>query len=330
MATCILQLQAAVGQVTVGFEEPHNAIVMSIPNDSPALQIDLLHLRLEQNQLDQTATRRRVMASDVRGWVFTAFVYPLDKKQTATELSEEQFVAEQKKFKIEGLKTSTRGGFVIRDYMIPDFRGQKLNQKNVFGYATVGDVGMDFHISKIPYSPADDAFFDSLFTGLHVLQDYKPDATTEFGYGSIFYLREDWSKARVHYEKALELEKQKRTLSPVQWNVLVDNLGMAYGMSGEFPKAKAVLEYGAHENPTYPMFHYNIACADAELGDLEGALEQLKVAFQYKSHSNPGEGIPDPSKDDSFKRYLNDIRFAQLTRELCPTSKQTQGGWSCE
>jgi hypothetical protein len=323
--------QLASAQVTVGFDEPHNPLTMSVPGQPAALQIDLLHLKLEQNQLDGSATRRKVQASDAHGWVFSAFLYSLDKKQTASELNEQTFRrgAAESGFKIEAMKTSQRGDFSMREYIIPEFRGQPVHQKNVFGYATSGDLGLDFHISKISYSPADDKFFDSLIGGIHLIPDYKPDSTTEFGYGSIFYLHHDWKTAASHYENSLQLEKQKRALSPALWNVLVDNLGMAYGMSGEIPKAKATFEYGAQENPTYPMFRYNLACADAELGDLDGALDQLKQAFRYKSNSNPGEGIPDPAKDDSFKRYVSDPRFATLAKQLCPASVRAQEGWLC-
>jgi hypothetical protein len=327
-------MQLTSAQVTVGFDEPHNSLTMSVPGQPAALQFDLLHLKLEQNQLDGSATRRKVQASDAHGWVFSAFLYSLDKKQTASELNEQTFVdlrrgAAKSGFKIEAMKTSQRGDFSMREYIIPEFRGQPVHQKNVFGYATSGDLGLDFHISKISYSPADDKFFNSLIGGIHLIPDYQPDSATEFGYGSIFYLHQDWKRAASHYESSLQLEKQKRTLSPTLWNVLVDNLGMAYGMSGEIPKAKATFEYGAQQNPTYPTFRYNLACADAELGDLDGALDQLKLAFQYKSNSIAGEGIPDPAKDDSFKRYLSDPRFATLARQLCPTSVSTEGSWQC-
>jgi tetratricopeptide (TPR) repeat protein len=328
-------LQGAAAQVTVGFEEPQNSLTLSVPGKAPALQIDLLHLELEQNQLDESATRRRVQASDAHGWVFSAFLYPLDKTQTAEELANEALVGLRKAaadngFKIQAMRTFARGDFLLREYIIPDFRGQPVHQKNVFGYATSGEIGFDFHISKISYSAADDKFFDSLINSLHVIEEYKPDSATEFGYGSIFYERQDWVKASAHYEKSLQLERQKRALNPTQWNVLVDNLGMAYAMSGDVSKAKASFAYGTQENPTYPMFRYHLACADSELGNLDDALEQLKLAFHDKSYSNPGEGIPDPAKDDSFKRYLGDPRFAKLAKELCPSSTRTEVGWLCQ
>jgi tetratricopeptide (TPR) repeat protein len=308
---------------------------MSVPDKATALQVDLLHFKLEQNQLDESVTRRRLQASDGHGWVFSAFLYPIEKKQTAAGLSEEAFAALRKAaadegFKIEAMKTSASGDFAVREYVIPEFQGKPVHQKNIFGYATSGDMGIDYHISKISYSAADDKFIEALIAGLHLIPDYKPDSATEFGYGSVFYLRQDWKKASAHYEVSLQLEKRQRTLSPTQWNVLVDNLGMAYGMSGEMSKAKATFEYGSQENPAYPMFRYNLACTHAELGDLAGALDQLRLAFQNKSHSNPGEGMPDPAKDDSFKRYLSDPGFIRVSQELCPSSIQAREGWICQ
>src|SRR5579872_4227742 len=214
VVSCFFAQQAA-GQVTVSFDEPHQSVTMAVPDSPLALQIDLLHLKLEQNQLDKSATRRKLQASDTHGWELTAFVYPLPKKQTSAELNEESFgglrqAAVEAGFKIEGMKTSERGEFSIREYMIPEFRGRPVRQKNVFGYATSGDFGVDFHISKLSYSPVDDTFVNSLINGIHLLKDYSPDSTTEFGFGSIYYLRQDWAKAAAHYERALQLEKQKR------------------------------------------------------------------------------------------------------------------------
>ena len=308
-------------QVTVGFPEQHNVVILSVPDQPAALQVDLLHLKLEQNQLDSPSVRRRALASDKQGWVFSAFIYPLDKKTSGGDLREESLsgyrqAALKDAYKLEQIKSYERGTVYMLEYVIPDFRGQPVHQKNVFGYVVAGDMGFDFHISKIGYAAADDAFLKSLLDGIKVIEDYKPDSRTQFGYGSIFYLQQKWARAIPHYESAVELEKQKPELSPVEWTVLVDNLGMAYGISGDLSKAKATFEYGVREKPTYPMFHYNLGCAQAELGDLDGALEELKSAFQNKDHSNPGEGIPDPTKDDSFKRYLNNPKFAKL-RESC-------------
>jgi len=72
------------------------------------------------------------------------------------------------------------------------------------------------------------------------------------------------------------------------------------------------------EDPEYPMFHYNLACTFAEAGDLEKSLASLRTAFKHRKNVNPGEAMPDPLKDDSFKRFLDDGRFKQGIEEIKP------------
>ena len=64
------------------------------------------------------------------------------------------------------------------------------------------------------------------------------------------------------------------------------------------------------------MFHYNLACAFAEMGDLEKALPCLEKAIKYKANMNAGENLPDPRKDDSFRKYRNDKRFIEVVKKL--------------
>jgi len=335
LAACVLfVIQISSGQITISFPEPHNIVVLSVPDKPAALQIDLLRLKIDGNVLRQDAAGRRLQASDSQGWAFSSFLFPLDRKLDSAGLREEEWAdlrkgASKDGFKIEQVKIYERGSIPMLEYVIEDFRGRRVHQKNVFGYMVSGDLAIDFHISKIGYAPEDQKFFDSLVNGIKLVENYEPDSKVRYGYGSVFYLQKNWARAAQHYEKALELEKTRRTLSATDWKVLLDNLGMAYGMSGNLEKAKSTFEYGVHADPTYPMFHYNLACADAELNDLDGALEQLKSAFRYRYNSIQGEGIPDPAKDDSFKRYLGDPRFQRLTKESCPASTHSAAGWTC-
>src|ERR1043166_8147844 len=78
--------------------------------------------------------------------------------------------------------------------------------------------------------------------------------------GSAAYLQHDYKGAIPPYQKALDLEKKERKLEKKFWIVLVDNLGMSYDMTGDKKPTKAVFEYGIKEEPTYPLFYYNMAC----------------------------------------------------------------------
>ena len=70
---------------------------------------------------------------------------------------------------------------------------------------------------------------------------------------------------------------------------LIDNLGMAYGISGDLEKAKETFEYGVSKDPAYPLFHYNLACTYAEMDDATQAGSYLRKAFEYKSNLLPAK-----------------------------------------
>jgi tetratricopeptide (TPR) repeat protein len=105
-------------------------------------------------------------------------------------------------------------------------------------------------------------------------------------------------------------------LSPTIFRVLVDSLGMSYGLSGKLAKAKETFEYGIVQDPQYPLFYYNLACTYGEMGKKDESLEQLRLAYKYKANIIAGESFPDPLKDDSFRRFLSDPGFVQAVREM--------------
>ena len=133
--------------------------------------------------------------------------------------------------------------------------------------------------------------------------------------GSVFYLKNDFKNAIAPYAKALELEKSQSTLDKTLWHVLVDNLGMSYGITGDLKRAKETFEYGLSKDDKYPMFYYNLACTYAEMNDLENTLTQLTRAFEYRQNMLAGETLPDPATDDSFQRFMRNERFLKLMDE---------------
>lgn len=134
--------------------------------------------------------------------------------------------------------------------------------------------------------------------------------------GSAFFLKGDYRRAIKPYQKALDLEKKQPTLDKTLWRVLVDNLGMAYGMTGDLQRAKETFEYGIAKDPDYPMFHYNMACTYAEMNDEDRAITYLRSAFRNKENVNEGERMPDPATDDSFRRYMKDEKFLNALKGI--------------
>lgn len=134
--------------------------------------------------------------------------------------------------------------------------------------------------------------------------------------GQSLFRQEKYAAAVAPYEKARELEKNGGKLSLDQHRILVDQLAMSYGISGNLKKAHALLVDAIHQDPEYPLNYYNLACAYAEEGDKEKVLANLSLAFQHKSHILKGEQMPDPRSDSSFQKYAGDKDFINLMRKL--------------
>lgn len=138
--------------------------------------------------------------------------------------------------------------------------------------------------------------------------------------GSRAYLNGDFKKAIPPYQKALDLEKKDRKLEKKFWIVLVDNLGMSYGITGDIKNSMAVFEYGIKEEPTYPLFYYNMACGYGETGDEDNAIKYLRLAFKYKANMMEGESFPDPMTDSSFSKFADSEKFKAAIKEMKKSS----------
>jgi tetratricopeptide (TPR) repeat protein len=187
---------------------------------------------------------------------------------------------------------------------------------------------IDLHISAVSDSAVENqGNLESLLARIQVREKAANEAAEEavkspsesmklLEEGSRSYLKHDYRAAVGPYAKALEIEKKQVTLDKALWYVLIDNLGMAYGISGDLKRAKETFEYGLSQDKTYPMFYYNLACTYAEMSDVDRAIANLRLAFQYKANVLPGEQVPDPRLDDSFQRFAESERFNRALREM--------------
>ena len=138
----------------------------------------------------------------------------------------------------------------------------------------------------------------------------------DMGRASDVYMSGRLEKAIPLYRSVYDREITHRTLTPAFWRVLVDNLGMAYGITGNLDSAEAIFRYGIRSDSTYPLFYYNLACTFAERNDMEHAIEQLTQAYAFKKNMMPGEAFPDPATDDSFKRFLGNKQFKEFLKKV--------------
>jgi tetratricopeptide (TPR) repeat protein len=319
-------------QITLAFPASHKILTFSLPDQPVAIQMDILHLKTEKNVLTPEGTARTFLARD-GSWIVSVHISPAQSKLDARGLREYSWSGLSKvPVKTERVRTYEQGQVAFLDYMVERLQGKNVHQKNVSAYLASGDQWFEVRISKVLYDLGDEKFLNSILSSIKLIEHYQPDTLVEFGYGSFFYMNQNWARASQHYERALEIDRRqrKRAISPNQWRVLVDNLGMAYGRSHDWEKAKSTFQFGITQDPAYPMFHYNLASTYAEMNDLDNALVDLKSAFVYRQNGIPGEDMPDPAKDSSFQRFLGDARFIKLARQVCPESRKTADGFTCQ
>ncbi|MGZ4730973.1 MAG: tetratricopeptide repeat protein [Terriglobales bacterium] len=222
-----------------------------------------------------------------------------------------------------------RDGIARVEYIVPEFRGNKIHQKTIHAYLGSGNLCAEVHLSKAGFEPDDQQLFEQVLSTVKLLAGQSSSSgqgqstgtapadntLCYLGEGSRSCLQRDYSAAARSYQKALDLEKQKLTLSRDTFRVLVDNLGMSYGISN-LKKAKETFEYGLTQEPEYPMFYYNLACTYGEMKNMQQALEELRLAYKYRANMIAGETMPDPIKDDSFRYFVGNDSFVKAVTDM--------------
>jgi tetratricopeptide repeat protein len=217
--------------------------------------------------------------------------------------------------KIRDVRFSLAGDVDFLRYTVPEFSGQPVKQESLFTCQFYDNSYIDLHVSKVNYTPADEPLFADVLQSMHIdkVQRSSLELAAE---GSRLYIQHDYKGAIGPYSQALEFEKVSPKLEKSLWYVLIDNLGMSYGITGDLQKAKETFDYGVSKDPTYPIFYYNLACTYAEMGEATEAGDYLKKAFEYKANVLPGENMPDPRKDDSFKKLMKIKEFRTVVETL--------------
>jgi hypothetical protein len=98
--------------------------------------------------------------------------------------------------------------------------------------------------------------------------------------------------------------------------VVTDELSMSLGISGDVKGSREVNEAAIAKDPEYPLYYYNLSCADAEAGDPRAARTHLQLAFDRRVHKLKGETFSDPTEDDSLQKLRKDDAFWNLARQI--------------
>lgn len=291
---------------------------LTLPDLNWALQINSPGFEIQSGGLRPDGLATKAMAqNNSTGIILSVFIEPAQNDGDNHACRDYYWSGLQKSPATEGNPVfSDKGNMALLKYDIKEFQGVKIDQKHVNAYIVKDNFWIDVHLSKVNYVASDKELFDNVLSSIAFIEDYVQSDMDNFIYASSFYMEENYAKAAVYYEKAVKTDRDSTQLPDDLWHVAVDNLGMAYGMSGDLENSKRALLKGIEQDPEYPMFYYNLACTYAEMNDKDNAMANLRTAYGKRDNMIAGEQFPDPRTDSSFQRYLSDPAFVTLIEEL--------------
>jgi tetratricopeptide (TPR) repeat protein len=188
---------------------------------------------------------------------------------------------------------------------------------SVRGFVATGDICGDLEFYSDKPITTDDADLRKIFASYQLDENYAPKFGDIFVYARLLYQSQMYSAAAPMFEAALlKLKDEPGATTRDGRRVLIDQAGMAYGISGDVAKARTIFESAIVEDPDYPLYYYNLACADAEEKKLSDARLHLQQAFARKANVIAGESMPDPTRDDSFQPYRDNKDFWKFLENL--------------
>jgi tetratricopeptide (TPR) repeat protein len=299
-------------EATLAQEPSKGLLALSLPDLSWSLEIAEPGFTVEQREIAPSGNAARLMAANKGTGIIVSATMERAPKAGGSKECRQYYWSRAKGGPLTKgrIKMYESGPFAIVEYIIPEYLGVKVNQKNINAYLAEGDYWIDVHLSKADYGAEGDDVLLPILKSIRINKSFTPSSLDHFRYGSLYYRDKDYRRAALQYEKALEMEKQKASLDRTMLKVLIDQLGMSYGISGKLDKAVQVFEWAITQEPEYPMFHYNLACAFAEMGNRDEALKYLHLAYKYKGNMLAGESFPNPKEDASFSKYLKDKEFS--------------------
>ena len=291
-----------------------NPTRLSIPAENWVLSVNLKGFNIEKDNSDSKANTRYMLATQKNtGITISVFIEKAAHKGDYDDCRSFYWEkASKSPLPMENITLYEESNIAFVEYDVVNFQGQRIDFHSLNAYLSYGDYWIDVHISKTQYKEKEKALFDDIVKSLEI---DKKTVNEIFVFASIAFMAGNYHNAIIGYEQILETEKEKVSIDRTIWRVIVDNLGMSYGIIGDLNNAKRVFEYGIRLDSEYPLFYYNLACAYAESSDLDNTLVNLEQAFKRKTNMIKGEKFPNPHKDDSFKKYLKNEQFKQLLKK---------------
>jgi tetratricopeptide (TPR) repeat protein len=210
--------------------------------------------------------------------------------------------AKKENAKLEILSTLERPATAGPPISLVGYVTERKGSKSLYsvrGFVASADLCGDLEVySETPIN-ADDKDLKALFGSYQLDAHYAPRFENAFLYAQLLHKRQNYKAAAPLFETALAKLGGNTADVRTMRRVTTDQAGMAYGMSANIAKARSIFQQAIKQGPDYPLYYYNLACADAEEKNLAGARVHLQQAFARKANVLFGEKMPDPTRRPS-------------------------------
>jgi len=298
---------------------PSSAYRLALPDHKGQLKWSIEGFKIIENSAKANGRELGVRGRDSSGQLtFLAFLFvaPETAPMTSTKCRDTALTQDKKmNATLKIVRTSEiprPGGLPVALVSYTTGNRDGSTTYRVRGYVATDDIcgDLEFYGSK-PIND-DDADFKKTFLSYQMDANYTPQFSDVALYAQVLFQHNDHRAAAPIFEKGLTMvppDGAPFKSAKIARRVMRDQAGLSYGISGDFAKARSIFEKGVVEDPDYPMYYYNLACADAGEKKLSDARRHLQQAFDRKANVNPGEAMPVPTQDDSFLPYKADKDF---------------------
>jgi len=324
IAICLLWL--SIGAITAQAQTPvkDGNFTLALPGHQGQLKWNAEGFKVIQSSAKPNGTEVGIRANDGSSqFTLLAFLFLFPEQAPMTSTKCREGVLEPAKrsnptIQIAGTTEMPRSDgppVALASYVSQGKDGKLVY--SVRGFLAMGDICGDLEIYGSDVNVIEDPNLKKVWESYEFDPNYSPQFHDVFLYADILYQNHMYQAAAPVFEQALTKLNNNKGEDQLMWQrVTTDQAGMAYGLAGNLPKARAIFEAAVAKDPQYPMYYYNLACADAEEKKLADARDHLHQAFARKANVIRGETMPDPTKDDSFLPYRDNKEFWTFVESL--------------
>jgi hypothetical protein len=201
--------------------------------------------------------------------------------------------------------------------ILVDPKGDELNGDMYF---SKGSTWVDVRFRKPYFKEGDEKVIKNILQSVKIIGGFEPSTEDNVFMGNLYCISGFSDNCLTCLGRAFDSEKKAPALSREIRISLCENYANALRLKGERNRATVVLDFGLAFDK-YPMYYWTMARIYGDLGDEDNAVEMLAAAVENRKDLLPGEKLPDPRQDESFKVLGMKESFRAKITKIFTTAK---------